>query len=106
MSKKVLFTDVEIYTSPDNVSTENFFGFIQDLVDNLESDLSKDDENFQFTLQSKFAPNKNPKYNLHINGLHSVGTRHKVIDVLKRTARIFGKDSEGTVQVTFKVQDD
>lgn len=106
MTKKVLFTGVEIYTSPDNISSEKFFSFIQDLVDNLEKDLSKEDENFQFTLQSKFFPDKNPKYNLHVNGLRSVGTRHKVINVLKRTARIFGKDGEGAVQVTFKVQDD
>jgi hypothetical protein len=104
MDKKVLFTGVEIYTAPEDIPADKFFGFIEEIVSSLEHELTAEDENFKFKLQTQFYPNRSPKYQIHLNGLGNTRTREKVIGILRRTSSIFTRQNESTVQVTFNVQ--
>ncbi len=106
MAKKVFLDGVEIYASVENIPTEKFLAFVQEVVDSLESELTVEDENFHLKLQFRFYPDHKPKHHIHLNGLKNPSTREMVVNVLHRSTVRFTKETAGSVQVDMFVQDE
>ena len=106
MAKKVFLDGVEIYTSAENIPTEKFLAFVQEVVDELESELMLEDEDFHLKLQFRFYPGEKPKHHIHLNGLKNKHTRETVINVLRHSTVAFSRETAEGVQIDLFVQDE
>jgi DNA-directed RNA polymerase alpha subunit len=104
MAKKVSLNGVEIYTSAENISTDHFFDFVQEVMDSLEAELTSEDKKFHLKLQFRFYPDQNPKQHIHFNGLKNRRIREKVVKVLRHSTKIFTKENTGSVKIDLIVQ--
>jgi hypothetical protein len=104
MAKKVSLNGVEIYTSAENITTERFFGFVQEVVDSLESELTAENQKLHLKLQFRFYPDRNPKHHIHLNGLKNRRIREKVVKVLRRSAKTFTKETAGSIKIDLLVE--
>jgi hypothetical protein len=106
MAKKVFLDGVEIYASAEDIPTEKFLAFVQDVVDSLESELEVEDEDFHLKLQFRFYPDKKPKHHIHLNGLKNPRTRETVVNVLRHSTAAFTRETADSVQIDMFVQDE
>lgn len=106
MAKKVFLDGVEIYTSAENIPTEKFLAFVQEVVDELESELALADEGLHLKLQFRFYPNEKPKHHIHLNGLKDPRTRETVVNVLRHSTVAFTRETADGVQIELFVQDE
>jgi len=106
MAKRVFLDGVEIYASAENIPTEKFPAFVQEVVDSLESELTVEDENFHLKLQFRFYPDHKPKHHIHLNGLKNRRTREMVVNVLRHSTVGFTRETAGNVQIDMFVPDE
>ena len=104
MAKKVFLDGVEIYTSAENVPTEKFLAFVQEVVDSLESELEVEAEDFHLKVQFRFYPDEKPKHHIHLNGLKNPRTRETVVNVLRHSTVAFTRETADRVQIDMFVQ--
>lgn len=105
MDKKVVFNGIEILTSEDDVSAKSFFDFTEEVIDLLEKDLDKSDENFHLIINTEFFLNRKPKHSISVNGLNNQRTRGKVVKILQRAAGILSGHATGTASVNLLIED-
>lgn len=105
MDKKVVFNGIEILTSEDDVSAKSFFDFTEEVIDMLERDLDKNDENFHLSINTEFFVNRKPKHSISVNGLSNQKTRGKVVKILQRAANLLGGHATGTASVNLIIDD-
>ena len=56
MDKKVIFNGIEILTNEADSSALSLLGFVESVIDYLESDLDRVDENFHLSINIDFTP--------------------------------------------------
>lgn len=105
MDKKVVFNGIEILTSEDDVSAKSFFDFTEEVIDMLERDLDKNDENFHLSINTEFFVNRKPKHSISVNGLSNQKTRGKVVKILQRAASLLSGHATGTASVNLIIDD-
>lgn len=105
MSKKVVFNGIEILTDESDASAQSLLGFVESVIDHLESDLDRVDENFQLSINVDFAPNRPPRHRFSVTSLSNNGTRTKVMRILERSTYSRENDIAGTVKVDLQVKD-
>ena len=105
MAKKVSLNGVEIYTSAEKIPAERFFDFVQEVMDSLESELTGEDKKFHLKLQFRFYPDQNPKHQVHFNGLKNRRIREKVVRVLRRSTKVFAKETLRSIKIDLLVHD-
>jgi len=102
MGKKVTFNGIEILTEEGDSSARSLLGFVEHMIDQLESNLDKIDENFHLFINMEFAPNTPPNHKLSVTGLSNSNTRKKITKILKNYNKL---DVSGTVRVELKIED-
>jgi hypothetical protein len=105
MSKKVVFNGIEILTNEGDSSAQTMLSFVESVVDRLESDLDKADENFHLSINMDFAPNSSIKHRFSVTSLSNNGTREKVMRILDRSTNSRENKISGTVRVDLQVAD-
>jgi hypothetical protein len=105
MSKKVVFNGIEILTSEGDSSAQTMLGFVESVVDRLESDLGRADENFHLSVNMNFAPNRSIKHRFSVTSLSNNGTRGKVMKILDESTNLRENKISGTVRVDLTVKD-
>ena len=106
MSKKVVFSGIEIFASEDDQSATSLLGFVEAIISRLESNLDSTDENFNMSINTNFSPNKSTKYSISINGITNRKTRDKVVKILQKSTETNGGAVSGTLKVDLQVKDD
>ena len=105
MDKRVVFNGIEILTSEDDLFAKSFFDFSEEVIDLLEKDLDKSDENFHLIINTEFFLNKKPKHNISVNGLNNLKTRGKVVKILQKATGLLTGRVTGTASVDLLIQD-
>ena len=105
MSKKVVFNGIEILTNEGDSSARSLLGFVESVIDCLETDLDQVDENFHLSINMDFSPNHPTNYSFSISNLSNNGTRGKVVKILEKTTSSFENKISGTVRVDLQVED-
>ncbi|MBP6179061.1 MAG: hypothetical protein KA473_15815 [Anaerolineales bacterium] len=105
MSKKVVFNGIEILTEESDASAHDLLGFIESVIDKLETNLDDQDENFHLSVNMDFHPKKPLKHTFSVTNLFSKKTRQKVVSVLKSTAKTDNMGILGSVHIDFQVED-
>ena len=106
MSKKVVFNGIEILTNESDASAQNMLGFVESVIDHLESDLDPNDENFLLSINMDFAPNRSIKHSFSMTSLSNNGTREKVMRILEESTGSRETKLSGTVRIDIQVDDD
>jgi hypothetical protein len=106
MSKKVVFNGIEILTNESDASAHSMLGFVETVIDHLESDLDPADENFHLSINMDFAPNRSIKHSFSMTSLSNNGTREKVMRILDESTSSRETRLSGTVRVDIQVDDD
>jgi hypothetical protein len=106
MSKKVVLKGIEILTNESNSSARTLLGVVESVIDHLESDLDRVDENFHVLINLDFIPNQPTKHSVSVTNLSSNGTREKVMSILKKSAILQENKISGTVRVDLQVEDE
>ncbi|MBI3160914.1 MAG: hypothetical protein HYZ23_00310 [Chloroflexi bacterium] len=104
MSKKVVFDGIEILTKESDASAQNLLGFVETVIDNLESDLNQSDENFRLSINMDFAPNRSTRHSFSMTNLSNNGTRAKVMKILEKSTHSPANKVSGRVKVDLQVQ--
>jgi hypothetical protein len=105
MDKRVVFNGIEILTSEDDISAKSFFDFTEDVIELLEKDLDKSDENFRLSIHTEFFLSGKPKHSISVNGLSNQKTRGKVVKILQRAAVVLSGHATGTASVNLLIED-
>jgi len=105
MSKKVVFKGIEILTNESDSSVRTLLGVVESVIDRLESDLDRTDENFHVLINMDFKPDQPVKHSLSFTSLSSNGTRGKIMSILKNSVDVRENKILGTVRVDLKVED-
>jgi len=105
MNKTVVFNGIEILTEEGDLSARSLLGFVEAVIDHLESDLDRVDENFHLFINMDFAPNHPPKHSFSVTSLSNNGTREKVMKILEKSTTSPENTIAGTVRVDLQVQD-
>ena len=105
MAKRVTLSGVEIYTSDENIPTDKFFDFVQEVIDALEAELSSEEKNFQLNLQFRFYPDQKPKHRIHLNGIKVRRMQEKIVKILRNSTTAFTKRTGSSVQIDMLVHD-
>lgn len=105
MSKKVVFNGIEILTNEDDSSAKSLLGIVESVIDRLESDLDRVDENFHLFINMSFSPNHPTHHSFSVTSLSNNGTRAKVMKILEKTTNSRGNKIAGTVRVDLQVKD-
>ncbi|MBI5950793.1 MAG: hypothetical protein HY865_03990 [Chloroflexi bacterium] len=105
MSKKVVFNGIEILTNEDDSSAQDILGFVETIVDNLESDLDRDDENFHMSINMDFSPNRSIKHSFSVTNLSNNGTRGKVMRILEKSTDMRKGKALGSMKIDLQVED-
>ena len=105
MSKKVVFNGIEILTNEDDSSAKSLLGIVETVIDHLESDLDRVDENFHLLINMNFAPNHPTKHSFSVTSLSNNGTREKVMRILSQATSSRENKIAGTVKVDLQVKD-
>jgi hypothetical protein len=105
MSKKVVFNGIEILTNEDDSSVQDMLGFVETIIDNLETELDKTDENFRMSINMDFSPNHSTKHSFSMTNLSNNGTRGKVMRILEKTTSMREKKVLGSMKIDLQVDD-
>jgi hypothetical protein len=105
MSKKIVFNGIEILTDEDDTSAQGMLGFVESVIDRLESDLDRSDENFHLSINMDFAPNHSAKYKFSVTSLSNHGTREKVMKILEDTTHSPENKITGMMNIDIQVED-
>jgi hypothetical protein len=105
MSKKIVFNGIEILTNEDDSSAQDMLGFVETIVDNLESDLDGDDENFHMSINMDFSPNRSIKHSFSVTNLSNNGTRGKVLRILEKSTDMSKGKVLGSMKIDLQVED-
>jgi hypothetical protein len=105
MSKKVVFNGIEILTDESDASAQNLLGFVESVIDYLEADLDRVDENFRLSINVDFAPSRPPRHRFSVTSLSNNETRDKVIRILEKSTHYRENDIAGTVKIDLQVED-
>jgi hypothetical protein len=105
MSKKVVFNGIEILTNESDSSAQSMLGFVESVINRLESDLDRGDENFHLSINMDFAPNHSIKHRFSVTSLSNNGTREKVMKILEKSTNLRDNKISGTVRVDLQVED-
>ena len=105
MSKKVVFNGIEILTTENDASAQSMLGFVESVINRLESDLDRGDENFHLSINMDFSPNNAIKHRFSVTSLSNNGTREKVMKILEKTTDPRVNKLAGTVKVDLLVED-
>jgi hypothetical protein len=103
MSKKVVFNGIEILTNESDSSAQSMLGFVESVIDHLESDLDPTDENFLLSINMDFSPNRSVKHSFSMTSLSNNGTRQKVMRILEDSTSSRETKMTGTVRVDLQV---
>jgi hypothetical protein len=80
-------------------------GFVETIINRLESDLDRGDENFNLSINMDFSPNHSIKHRFSVTSLSNNGTRDKVMKILEKSTDPLINKLAGTVKVDLLVQD-
>jgi hypothetical protein len=105
MDKKVVFNGIEILTDENDASAKSLLGFVEAVIDRLESDLDRVDDNFHLVINVDFAPNHPAKHSFSLTNLLDNKTRKKVMNILESSTKSPVNAIKGTVRVDLQVQD-
>jgi hypothetical protein len=105
MGKKVVFNGIEILTNEGDSSVKSLLGFVESVIDCLESDLDPIDENFQIFINMDFAPNRKTKHSFSVTSLSNNGTRGKVMKILEKSTNSLENKITGMVRIDLQVKD-
>jgi hypothetical protein len=105
MSKKVVFNGIEILTSEGDSSAQNMLGFVETIINDLESGLNQTDENFHLSIKLDFSPKHLIKHSFSVTSLTNNGTRAKVMRILKKSTSSFDAKVSGMVRFDIQVGD-
>lgn len=105
MDKKVVFNGIEILTDEDDSSARSLLGFVESVIDCLESDLDRVDETFHLFINMDFAPNRSTKHSFSVTGLSNNGTREKVMRILEKSTNSRENKAAGLVRVDLQIKD-
>jgi len=105
MSKKVVFNGIEILTNEGDSSAQSMLGFVESVIEHLESDLDQTDENFHLSINMDFAPNRLPQHSFSLTSLSNNGTRAKVMRILEKSTNSPENKVLGIVRVDLQVDD-
>ena len=104
MNKKVIFNGIEILTDEDDSSARNLLGFVESVIDHLESDLDEADENFNLSINMDFSPNRPAKHIFSVTSLSNNGTRKKVMRILEESTSSRENAVLGMVKIDLQVE--
>jgi len=105
MAKRVFFNEIEILTEEGDVSARNLLGIVESVVDRLESDLDKFDENFRIFIETEVTPNHPIRHNVSMRSISNNGTKGKVLKILEKSTNSHGNNISGTVRFDLQVED-
>jgi hypothetical protein len=105
MSKKVVFNGIEILTNESDASAQSMLGFVESIINKLESELDGNDENFHLSINMDFAPNRSTKHSFSVTNLSNNGTRGKVIKILEKSTNLRKNKILGSVKVELQISD-
>jgi hypothetical protein len=105
MRKKVVLNGIEVLTRESDSSVQSMLGFVESVVDQLESDLDSTDGNFNLSINMNFAPNRSIKHGLSMTSSLNKGTREKVMKILENSTNSSDNKTSGTVLVDLQVED-
>jgi hypothetical protein len=105
MSKKVVFSGIEILSPGDDQSSKRLLGFVESMITRLEASLDGTDENFSISIHATFSATKATKYNISIEGITNRKTRDKVVRILQKSTETKNEKVAGVLKVDLQVQD-
>ena len=105
MSKKVVFNGIEILTNEDDSSVQDMLGFVESIIDGLETELDRTDENFHMSINMDFTPNRSTKHSFSMTNLSNNGTRGKVMRILEKSTNMRESKILGSMKIELQVED-
>lgn len=105
MDKRVIFNGIEILTSDDDASAKSFFEFTQQVIELLEQEMDRSDDNFRLDIRTDFSKNTRPKHHISVNGLNNQKTKAKIVRVLQSASNIIAGGASGSASVSLIVED-
>ena len=105
MGKKVVCNGIEIFTNESDSSARSLLGVVESLIEFLETDLERVDENFYLFINMEFAPNRPTKHSFSLTSFSNNKTREKVMKILEKSANSQENNISGTMRVDLEVRD-
>jgi len=104
MNKKVILGEIEIYSPVTDISSDTIFKFLDEILSDLEDELTEDDENLHFTMRTTFRVNTPAIIRFRSNGDVRSETMENIIRVIDRITPKYVLQNQGTMEVAFDVQ--
>ena len=105
MNKKIILNGIELSLPKYDASAVTLFDYLDDVVKDLEKELSEEDGSFKISIDVDFSTSKPPKYKIHPNGKTSKGTKEKVSRILQDVQKDGTETVSGSVRVNLKIED-
>ena len=106
MGKKIVFNGIEILTHDEETSKLGMLEFVEAVIDRLESDLERADENFHIYINMEFSPGRPPRQKMTTSNLLNESTTKKVSEILKTSVFKVRENTSGTLRVSLQIEDD
>ncbi len=103
MKNKVITTGIEIYPSVDEISADLVFGFIEEIMSNLDFEVDEN-EDLHFLLTTNFHGNRPATSHIHKNGNWKTQTEDTVMRIIDRSAKKFACQHDVRIEVSFDNQ--
>ncbi|HSG43171.1 MAG TPA: hypothetical protein VLA72_08440 [Anaerolineales bacterium] len=105
MNKKIILNGIELSLSKYDNTAATLFDYLEDVVTNLEKELSDEDGNFQLSIDVDFSISKPPKHSILSSNAIKTSTENKIDKAL--TSSNSGKFNQfsGSVKVDLQVKD-
>ncbi len=105
MNKKVIFNGIELSMPNYGESALTIFDYLENVASRLERELNDEDGNFQLSIDVDFSTTQPPRHKIEANGSTPKWTKDKVSKILERSATNDDGRIQGSVRVTFLVED-
>jgi hypothetical protein len=105
MNKKIILNGIELSLPKYDSTAATLFDYLEDVVTNLEEELSDDDGNFQLSIDVDFSISKPPSHSILSSDATKTSTENKIAKALNSSNSGKFNQFSGSVKVNLQVKD-
>lgn len=105
MNKKITLNGIELSLPIYDNTAVTLFDYLEDVITNLEKELSDEDENFQLSIDVDFSTSNPPRHNILSSGTTKATTKKKITTALNSSSSDKFNKVSGSVKVNLQVKD-
>jgi len=105
LNKKITLNGIELSLPKYDNTAATLFDYLEDVVANLEKELSDDDGNFQLSIDVDFSTSKPPRHNILSSEATNTSTEKKIAKALNSSNSGKFNQASGSVKVNLQVKD-